>query len=460
VTVRLSRRSIEDDNRFLSSEACKALAERVIGMARGGGDTTVIIRSQWTGNLRWARNRATTAGDTRDHEVLVYRVVNGASAGVRFNQLDDASLAAGVRRAERLSTVLPEALERITDPPPLGPYSTPPLWSDATWHLDAAARSAAAAPLVEMARAKGLLSAGYIEVSASGEAHIASNGSVLYYPSTSAQYSVTVRNTAGTGSGWAGVDNVDWSQIDTATLSARAADKCLRSANPVAIEPGRWTVILEPQATSDLFAPVMNFMARLMAENGAGPFAGSQGRAKFGERVLDPRLTLSANPMDPDAPFIPFELGTGDAYAPTAWIENGILRALEYDRGYAVAELGLPRALPNSGAFRLAGGSTSMDDMIHDTRRGLLITRFDNIDIVNYDSLVMTGYTRDGVWLIENGAITKAAKNFRFTESPLFALNNVEQVGPTVRVFRPGAPTMAPALKVRDFSLTSLADAV
>jgi predicted Zn-dependent protease len=118
--------------------------------------------------------------------------------------------------------------------------------------------------------------------------------------------------------------------------------------------------------------------------------------------------------------------------------------------------------LLNSGCFRLEGRgpTTTIDEMIATTKRGLLVTRFDKVRLLDKKSLLQSGYTRDGIWLIENGKISKAIKNFRFTESPLFALNNVEQIGIPRRVFCPGSAAVVPAFKVRDFSFTALIDAV
>jgi predicted Zn-dependent protease len=124
--------------------------------------------------------------------------------------------------------------------------------------------------------------------------------------------------------------------------------------------------------------------------------------------------------------------------------------------------------LPNSGAFRMSGGTTSIDEMIATTKRGLLVTRFDRIILVDLTSQMYRGYTRDGLWLIENGKITHSAKNLVFTESSLFALNRVEQLGVPQRVFHPcmswkysmPQPVVVPALKVSDFSFTALSDAV
>jgi hypothetical protein len=134
-------------------------------------------------------------------------------------------------------------------------------------------------------------------------------------------------------------------------------------------------------------------------------------------------------------------------------------KELAYDRWYAVQALNKPDPLNNSLSIRMGGGPTSVEEMIANTERGLLVTRFTNVRLVDYDSLLLTGTTADGLWLIERGEITHPIKNFRFRESPVFAFNNLESLGTPVRTLQ-RMPAIAPAAKVRDFSMTSLADAV
>jgi predicted Zn-dependent protease len=194
----------------------------------------------------------------------------------------------------------------------------------------------------------------------------------------------------------------------------------------------------------------------------AGHVEGSA--SKIGSQVIDRRLTLSADPSDPDAPFLPFDDRDGTPYRAVTWIERGVLKELAYDRRYAANALGEPTALLNSGSYRLQGAPdvpvTPISQMIASTQRGLLVTRFFDVTMMDAKSVLSAGYTRDGLWLIENGKITKPVKNFRFTDSPMFALNSIEAVGPTARVFSPGYARIAPALKIRQFNFTSLADAI
>jgi predicted Zn-dependent protease len=380
---------------------------------------------------------------------------------VETNRLDPDALVAAVRRAEYIVGLRKERAGSDLYTVTAEAYAKPPIWSDATAQLSAEARADVMQRLVKPVEAAGMMAAGYIEVSASGQAVMDDAGRTMYYPHTQAQYSVVVRDPEGTGSGWAGVDWFDWAKIDADRLSAVALDKCLRSRNPVAIEPGRYTAILEPQAVCDLWADlVLNGMNRTLNEDRENePFHKSQNLSKLTELVVDHRVTITSDPMDSMLGFPPFDL-RGNAFHATTWIENGVLKNLSYDHEYAVQQLMQPSSRMTNGAFHMSGGTATVDDMIATTQRGLLVTRFWDVRVVNGASWLLTGYTRDGLWLIEKGKISKPVKNFRFTESPLFAFNNLEEMGVPQRAFHPQAPVVVPAAKVRDFNFSSLADAV
>jgi predicted Zn-dependent protease len=151
---------------------------------------------------------------------------------------------------------------------------------------------------------------------------------------------------------------------------------------------------------------------------------------------------------------------------PVTWIDHGVLTTIGYNRPYALMELNRDAAVRGPIGYRMSGGETSVDEMIRTTTRGLLVTRLSSVRSLLSRSLLSTGLTRDGLWLIEHGKITKAVKNFRFTESPLFVLNSIEQLGPPEPVFRPTGtgnwltPAIVPPIKARDFSFTSLIDAI
>lgn len=480
-------------SRFLSQEEAVAFTERIGRKSVGGGDVALYLDTAWKGNTRFARNWVNSSGDLRTNSYSVARNILGASTEVYCNQIGDVAVEAAVRRAERMLRLRPlnggsqfrEHFKPLTSDgsasgrrsgagsdegtsgddvlsylvQTVEPYSEPKLFFDTTYNLEAPERLKALKPLVEAAAREKLFAAGYIQAGASGRVVMDTTGRSLYYPYTESQFSLTVRDSEGTGSGWAGVDFADWTRIDAERLAEIAIQKCLRSRNPVSIEPGRYTTVLEPQAVSDIFKPVVNALRRTSAERGDGPFADTPPYSKIGLKVLDDKITISADPMDPDIGFPPFD-NKGNVYNPVTWIKNGVLKELSYYRPYGIRELGVNSGLPNSGAYRMSGGDVSMEDMISSTRRGLLVTRFSGLRVVHFPSLLCAGYTRDGLWLIENGKISKAVKNFRFLESPLFIFNNLESLGTPVRVFSPGYPTVVPSAKVHDFSFTSLIDAI
>lgn len=460
-----SQQKGEPASRFLSKQECIDLAKRISGYADGGGVTKSYISSFWSGNVRWARNQIFSSGDVRNNNIFISRMIRGAGGGAGTNQLSENRLKATVQRAERLMLQSPEALEASFEDKYLEPYKEPKLWYDSTYALQADERAEAMRMLVKPAEAAGMLSAGYISVSAHGQAVMDAQEQTWYYPFTMAQYSVTVRDPAGTASGWAGVDWNDWTRVGAEKLSAIALDKCLRSRNPVAVEPGRYTTILEPQAVASLVSPILRALDRRSTENWSRGYrrtfsAQEERYSKIGESVVDERLTFSVDYMHPDLGFPPFD-ANGTVYNPTAWIKNGVLMELAYQRNpYGIQVLNRNYGLPNNNAFMMSGGTTTVDEMISNTKRGILVTRFSGVSVLEELSLLCSGVTRDGTWLIENGKIAKPIKNLRFTDSPLFALNNLLELGTPQRVFSPGTPIVVPPIKVQDFSFTSLSDAV
>jgi predicted Zn-dependent protease len=492
-----------DPPRILTASDCRPLAERIGKIAAEMGvHVSLLLHSGWSGELRWGRNRASLASDRRDTVVLLrirraqftgtaWHVLTGQAA---LNQLDEVSLAAAIRAADRqihyheLRPTVRHAPEDEWGYPFLKFESLKPqIWSETTSGLTPEARADVSQSIIEAAEQAEMLSSGYLAVQEWGLASIDSEHGVRYTPCTQARCAMTVRDARGTGSGWAGGASYDWARIDASALASRAVEKCVKSRNPVALEPGRYTVILEPQAVCDLIDvlvegsqhfrdPNVSPLSRRDAEQGrveAHPFTLRPGFSKIGEKVVDERITLSHDPLDPDLGVIPFTQFWWQSYPfwPVVWIERGVLKTLGYGRSYALEQLNENVGYPNSGSYRMSGGDTTVEEMIRATRRGLLVTRFSNVRLIDAGSLLTTGLTRDGLWLIENGAITKPVKNLRFTESPLFVLNSVDALGTPTPVFRPGAalnewsqsplvPAVVPPIKARDFSFTAVADAI
>jgi hypothetical protein len=451
---------------ILSSSEWRALAARILAMAPSG-ETRLNFDTTWLGFTRWGRNRVSVSGDRSDHILTIGRSQNSEGQYLTLNALDDTSLRTAMRYLEQtVSLFRRQYVETWPDPPfQAKDYLHPTLWFDSSAQQDGASRAAAVQKAIAPAEHEGMVSAGFLQARASGLAvRRPALDMDMYSPVTEVQFSLTVRDPAGVGSGWAGVNWNDWTRVDVEKLSASALNKCLRSRNPVAVEPGRYTTILEPQAVYDFTRGIMDMLTwDTNIQSDRLPFHDKEPPifTKIGQQIVDERLALRADPMDPDLGFVPFDTN-GEPYRSAVWIDHGVLTHLAYDRRFAIQQRLGNLGLLNSGCFRLEGSGplTDIDDMITSTKRGILVTRFFNVRIIDGPSLLESGFTRDGLWLIENGKISKPIKNFRFTESPLFALNNVEQIGVPQRVFCPGFAAMVPPIKVRDFSFTALSDAI
>jgi predicted Zn-dependent protease len=463
-------RSLASAARYLSREECEAIAKQTLGYVTTADAARVNIGSGSRGNTRFAVNQVSTGGDSFDTTVtvtayVIERSATGAvqarSASSTTNQIDEAGLRQAVQSAERLAKLAPVDPEFMPELEPQQ-YEAGRNWSEATASLDPQGRAEAVRAITAPATQGGLVSTGYLDTRAGANAVANSRGLFAYARSTSAALTTTVRTSDGTGSGWAGASHHDWTRIDPTALGARAAEKARASRSPVAIEPGRYTVVFEPTAVGNLIQFIGNALNARGADEGRSFFSKAGGKNKIGDKVVDERVTILSDPFDPDVAGAPFT-GEGLPTRRTVWIENGVVKTLNYDRYWAQKQGVSPTA--SGGSLRMSGGNSTMEEMIASTQRGLLVTRFWYLRPVDQRTILYTGLTRDGTFLIENGKITRAVKNLRFNDSPVFMLNNLEALGTPVRVSAsedggPGQAVMVPPIKVRDFNFTSLSDAV
>ncbi len=456
----MSRAAQEQGAKTLSRAEAEALAKRILGFSTAT-EARVSINSGARGNTRFAENQISTAGDNSNTSVAVRSVVGSKIGQAGTNKLDDAGLQAVVDASERLARLSPDDPELM---PELGPqqYQEGKGWSESTARLDPALRAAAVTSITGPARAAGLVSTGYLETRATASAVANSKGLFAYDRDTDAVLTTTVRTPDGAGSGWAGGASHAFASLDPAALGARAVDKARRTVGAVAIEPGRYTVVLEPTAVGNLLQLLTGAMNARSADEGRSFFSKPGGGNKLGDRVLDERVTIVSDPFDSDSYGTPF---TGDGL-PTrrvTWIENGMVRTLNYDRYWAKRQGKEPTG--SAGGLKMSGGTATIESLIADCERGVLVTRFWYIRGVDPRSILYTGLTRDGTFLIEKGKIVRAIKNFRFNESPVVMLNNILGMGKPVRVSasesgNAGAAVVVPPLLVRDFNFTSLSDAI
>ena len=449
-----------------SREEVKAITDKVIDMAKADA-----IEVEFNGGERSATrfsNSNITANMVqydRNLSVTVYVGTRSATASTR--DFDEASLRTAVEDAQKRAQEArenPEALPLVEGPQDY-------VQVDATLPSGVSFGPAERARMVkeslDVCQKKGVIGSGYVPKVHQTTCTANSKGLFAYYQYADASFILTCRTKDGGGSGWAGSTGIkDVSLINATELSEIAADKALKSQKPRAIEPGRYTTILEPRANARFLSLMTGLFNARTAEGAVGNyFTGKQpGTTKVGEKLFSEAFTLRTDIGNPVLRQTPIGID-GMAAKPTTWIEKGVLKTLAYDRAWAKRQK--KDATPSSinQSLVMDGSDMSVEQMIKTTKRGLLVTFFWYIRAVDPPTLLNTGMTRDGLFLIENGEIAGPVQNFRWNMSPLVGYNNITAVGKPVPMHTgesydgPGT-ALVPPVRLEDFFMTSISPAV
>jgi predicted Zn-dependent protease len=386
--------------------------------------------------------------------MISVRAVLGKRIGVaRGNQLDADDLRAVARRARELARVAAEDQRFVSLPEP-EPYPEVCACSDSTAASTPESRAEAVRAIAAIAANYGCRASGAYAADKSEIAIGNSLGIRAYTPATDASL-VTVIADDGS-SGYAEWRGTDIGRLAPERVAEIAARKCIDGRGAEAIEPGEYTVILEPLAVGD--------MLFMLAYMGLGAMAYQEGRSfmsdRLGEKIAGENITIWDDATDPRQRAIPFDW-EGVAKRKVTIIENGIARGPVYDSYTAHKEgrQSTGHAFPAPNVFGpapthmfLAAGDATVDDMSAATDRGILVTRFHYTNIVHEKQTIFTGMTRDGTFLIENGRIARPIKNLRFTQNVLEALSDVAMIGKDGQLVE---YAYAPALKIGRFAFTS-----
>jgi predicted Zn-dependent protease len=439
----------------MTRDEARAIVESAIKLSRAD-EIQVSVSAGDERNVRFADNRITTAGSTSDLSIRVFSAFGKKQASATGNDTTPDGIERLVRLSETLARLSPENPEAM---PLLGPQTYTPVDNhfESTAKATAEMRARAAGTAIEAAKKAGDVTAAGILITNNSANAVGNNrGLFAFRESTSADFSTTVRSTDGTGSGWGGANHPDWTKLDFAGASQAATSKARLSRNPTAIEPGQYTVILEPEAAGNLVSLVIGSLDARSADEGRSAFSKPGGGTFIGEKIVDERVTFVSDPADPQLLGSDFD-GEGLPLGRRVWVDKGVLNTLSYSRFWAQKQGKQPTGGGGGGSVKMAGTDQTIEQLIASTERGVLVTRFWYIRPVNARTLLYTGLTRDGTFLIENGRIARSIRNMRFNESPLFMLNKLEGIGQAKRL---SDNLVMPSLKVRDFTFSSLSDAV
>lgn len=435
---------------IFSKEEARKIMEKAMSFSTA--DACVInLGGSESGNIRYARNTVSTSGHQSNQSMAVQSSYGKRSGTATIDEFDDASLEKVVKRSEELAKLAPENPEFME---PLGPqtYDASKTYVEATANVTPEYRANVANSSITPAAAQDVTAAGFLDDSAGFSALMTSNGLFAYNKSTNVDFTVTMRTNDGTGSGWVTRDYNDIRKFDAAEASKIAIDKAVMSREAKAIEPGKYTVILEPSAGLGLLQGLGGSINARSADEGRS-FMSKEGGTKLGDKIVDERVTLWSDPLNDEVPSATWN-GEGQPLKKMMWIEDGVVKNLAYSRFWAKKKGVDPVPFPSN--FIMAGGDATREELIKSTKKGILVTRLWYIRSVDPQTLLYTGLTRDGTFYIENGKIKHPVKNFRFNESPIIMLNNLETLGQQERV----NGSLIPYMKVRDFTFTSLSDAV
>jgi predicted Zn-dependent protease len=444
----------------LTQQQAKRITDAVLGQAMVP-ELVVSVRDRQTGNTRFARNQPTTEGDVDTLEISVTASIEGRTATAIGNRSDAASLAALVVEAEELAALSPVDPEHV---PPIGKgvYLDVKGHDKPTAKLGAAERAKAVERAIATAADADVDLAGFYEHREQSMA-IATRlsggpGAFAFYPSTEASLTVTCRSRDAQGSGWAGLESHRGALIDAGALTQLAAEKADISRDAKPLAPGKYVVVLEAQAVGDLLSFLLDSLDARAADEGRSWFSHESGGTRIGEELFHHSITLRSDPADADNPATPFT-EDGEAHKLVRWIGDGVLENLTCSRFWAGKSKTPALASPSS--VLLDGADVELIDLVQAVDRAVLVTRFWYSRMLDPRTILATGLTRDGTFLVEQGKITSAVKNFRYNESPVTLLKNVLALGRPQRVVTGGGRVMVvPPMVVKDFNFASLSDAI
>jgi predicted Zn-dependent protease len=459
--------------------------ERALAAARCD-DCVVIAEETSTANLRWAGNTLTTNGVSQSRQLTVIAIdrrADGAAAGVisragvRPDQVEEV-----VHEAERAAADGPPAQDeaQLTGPGQVGPFGlkeirwdSPPSRTEIGVLRDFAA---ALGQTLRGAEAAGRKLYGFAEHDMVSTFLGTSGGLRLRHDQPTGRVELNAKSADLARSAWAGAATRDFTDVDIAGLDAGLSERLDWAKRSVSLPAGRYETLLPPTAVSDLLIYLYWSAGAKDAADGRTVFSKAGGGTRVGERLSAQPVTLSSDPLAPGlrcAPFVIAHASGADSsvfdnglpLTSTSWIRDGMLAALHSSR-HSAALAGLPvtPGIDNLTFATSAAGAPTLEDMIASSGRALLLTCLWYIREVDPQTLLLTGLTRDGVYLVEDGEVTGAVNNFRFNESPVGMLGRLLEVGATV----PTLPrewgdyfnrTAMPPVRVEDFNMSSVSQA-
>ncbi|RBY92131.1 TldD/PmbA family protein [Blastococcus sp. TBT05-19] len=453
------------------------IVEQALAASNADGQVTFVVDGS-EANLRWAGNSLTTNGAMRSRQVVVVSFVDGgtgmaAGTVTRSGTPDIADLVAASEQSARDAGPAEDAMPLIGEAPP----------GSGDWDADPADTSirvfADFAPALGQAFGeagdRGELLYGFAEHSMRTTYLGSSTGLRLRHDQPTGRVELNGKTADFGRSVWAGTSTRDFTDVSVADLAADVERKMAWSRRRIDLPAGRYETLLPPSAVSDLMIYLYWTMEARDADEGRNVFARPGGGNRIGDRLAQLPLTLRSDPAHPGLEAAPFQVvgassggasvfDNGMATPAVNWIENGVLANLFRPRSWALKTTAPAVAAVDNLVLEDPTATASQEEMVAATERGLLLTTLWYIREVDPQTLLLTGLTRDGVFLVEGGEVTGAVNNFRFNESPVDLLGRTVQAGRTEQTLPREwndwfTRTAMPMLRVPDFNMSSVSPA-
>jgi len=431
-----------------SINQARSILEKLISMVKTG-DAQVEYSYGDTTSMRFGDNAITQNSIGESGEVSIEIAIDGRRGCASTNRFDDESLRMIVDRALTIAKQSPPDPEYM---PPVEPCEYPEMpqrYFDETTKLSPDEIAEHISIVTEMAASKGYRAGGLYQSGATLNAIANNRGLFAFDRFTHVEYSCSVAGPTGSGYNSASSESID--RIDPEALARRAFGSAVAAQDPVDIEPGEFTVVLMPQAVIDLLEYFTYYMSRRDADEGTTAFAG-----KLGKKIFSDMVNIHVGAPDQEMP--PPQFGNdGLPTRHTHWVRDGVLERLPMSRYWAKKMGDSPDAI--EWPFSMTGQNKSIDELVSECGRGLLVRRFWYIEEVDAREMLLTGMTRDGLFKIENGEVTHPVKNLRFNESPMVVLANIVASGSPKRLStyfnEPPYFAKVPAILATDFTFDS-----
>lgn len=425
----------------------KAIIDNVLQKTAGRGvaaEVTYSAENRLT--TRFGENSITQNTCGVEEKIRVTVSIGKKSGSSVTNRLDEGAIEKMVDRAQQIAQTSPEDPEFQECVGPQEYPVIPQRYHTSVMDLQPQDLATSVKSIIDVALQAEYKASGLLQSNYRIDAMATSNGMEIYDHSTWYDGSSTMHGPS--GSGHSSIGGLSTAQLDFEKMAQQALSNARAAQNPVAIDPGTYTVIFEPSAVESLLPFFVFSMRAREADEGSTAFTNLQGQKLFSDK-----FNLVTKIDDPHIPACPFG-EDGLAAKPTTWVENGVLQRLKYDRYWAQQK----GTTVDPGIYPLfiRGEERSLDDLVASCKRGLLVKRLWYIRYVDQKQLLLTGMTRDGLFLIEDGQIKQPLKNLRFNDSPIKFFNNIEGLS------RPeyGESTQVPGILSTDFTFSSTTESI